>query len=228
MDDEQLGSAIGVALSLGSEAPWIFQQPHGNEILELGGGAAFNAAANSVSVAGYDGAMGSAAQSGSPTLRATLVIKAADCVSILAVLPQHHGYAALHAGWRGTVAGILPRLLANWRARYGRLDKVRLAFGPHIRSCCFEVKEDCLAQFAERDLDGAILPREGRTYVSMEKVLRTQALAHGVTQAQIDAFPLCTQCYRDASGAFSFASYRRAQREGRPAGRNIAFIGPIR
>lgn len=231
LDDADLRLALAETAGSDAESTWIFDQPHGREILDLGSGVAHEpapAAALPVTVSGYDGATASAGGGAPAGTGTTLVVKAADCVSVLAVLPQHGLYAALHAGWRGTAAGILPRLLSLWQAQVGSLDDARLAFGPHIRACCFEVKADCIACFPEEDLRDAVAIRNGRTYIDLERVLRTQAAVFGLGDAQIEALPQCTYCSRDASGAFPFASYRRSQREGQFARRNIAFIGPAR
>ena len=235
LDDRALAGAAGLVLGLDADVPWIFDQPHGCEVLQIGRPAVAETCERRrhrparLPVASYDGAMarrqpGRVGPPGGPTV----LIKAADCVSVLAVHPDLDAYAALHAGWRGTAAGILPRLLSAWSTAGGGLSRVRLAFGPHIRACCFEVRADCLAQFRGEDLEGAVVERERATYLDLERVLRSQAAVFGVGGAQIEALPHCTQCYRDAGGAYAFASYRRAQREGRQAGRNIAFIGPAR
>jgi copper oxidase (laccase) domain-containing protein len=223
-----LGAEVGTRLRLGA-LPWLFDQPHGCEILDLGapasGGASDSCAPARIPVPGYDGSMARLGFVQGAPKGPTLVIKAADCVSVLAVHPESGGYAALHAGWRGVAAGILPRLLSRWRRQGAHLSGVTLAFGPHIRSCCFEVRDDCLARFTAADLAGAVEMRSGGATLDLERVLRTQAAAFGIAAHQIEALPFCTRCHQ-ADGAHPFASYRRAQQEGRPAGRNLAYIGP--
>ena len=48
-----------------------------------------------------------------------LTVKTADCVPVLVHDPREGVVAAIHAGWRGAVAGILPRTLAVMRERFG-------------------------------------------------------------------------------------------------------------
>jgi polyphenol oxidase len=225
LDDVDLARGTAALLGMGARLPWVFNQPHGADILALAEGAA----PDRVPVIGYDGARARLGAADDPA-NSTICIKAADCVTVLAVYRGQRAYAALHAGWRGVAAGILPRLLDAWLGAPGTrataaASDVRLAFGPHIRACCFEVRADCIAQFRAEDLDGAIVTRDGRTTLNLERVLRTQAAAYGVGEAQIEALPQCSRCTREGD-AYPFASYRRAQQEGTLAGRNVAFIGP--
>jgi copper oxidase (laccase) domain-containing protein len=153
-----------------------------------------------------------------------LVVRSADCVPILAADPETGRVAALHAGWRGVAARILPRLLERWRNLGVALPKVRLALGPHIRACCFQVQEDCIRQFGPEDLAGARIDSNGRTTLDLERALINQAARFGVIERNISSLALCTDCHRDAEGRATHASYRRANREGRLADRNLSFI----
>ena len=64
---------------------------------------------------------------------------AADCIPILFVDPEARICGAAHAGWRGTVAGIAPRVIDRMTALGARAERVRVALGPSIGPCCFEV-----------------------------------------------------------------------------------------
>src|SRR6185295_8741925 len=67
-----------------------------------------------------------------------LTIRTADCVPILLVAPRAHAVAAVHAGWRGTLAGVIEAALAALASRYGaRADEVAAAIGPAIGGCCY-------------------------------------------------------------------------------------------
>jgi len=69
-----------------------------------------------------------------------LSVHTADCVPVLFADPRTGACAALHAGWRGTVAGMGPAgvraLVDNFGCQPGDL---RVALGPCIAPCCFEV-----------------------------------------------------------------------------------------
>jgi YfiH family protein len=153
-----------------------------------------------------------------------VAVQAADCVPVLVVHVASGEVAALHAGWRGAAAGILPRLLERWR-RLGNLASVRLALGPSIRSCCYEVREDCLSQFAAVDLNRAVSWRGEHSYLDLTGVLRNQAVQQGLDDRQVETLNVCTFCARDR-GVPVLASYRREGRPGEPyLARNAAYIG---
>ncbi|MBI4081597.1 MAG: polyphenol oxidase family protein [Candidatus Lambdaproteobacteria bacterium] len=214
-------------LAPGRAMPWPLElgQPHGREILDLDGWRppeGLAAGDPPPRVRGVDGARATGAAA------CTLAIKAADCVPVLAVDPERSTYAALHAGWRGVARGILPNLLGQWRDAGSSLARVRLAFGPCIQPCCFEVKSDCLAEFDAGHLRGAIEERGGATYLHLTEVLTRQAAQLGIGWERIELLLYCTSCHRDPSGAHPFASYRRARRAGKDlSGRNAAFIGVL-
>ena len=158
-------------------------------------------------------------------LGALLTIRSADCAPVLAIHSGLGAYAALHAGWRGAAAGILPNLLEGWQARGGQPRDVVLAFGPSIGPCCFEVGQECVAAFDPAHLEGALVRQGENPHIDLHRVLRQQALLAGVPEAQIQSIGHCTFCYR-GNGEFPLASYRRAQRVGEPTeGRNVSFIG---
>lgn len=212
-------------------APLLLRQTHSPDVLDADAepearpAVARDAGAGGVR-AGLRSPAGDGAQARAGTAR-LLAVKTADCVPLLAVDPETGRYAALHAGWRGTAAGILERLLAAWRAGGSSLAAVRLELGPHIQGCCYEVGPDCLAHFAPEALGGDALRHSGgRTTLHLAAVLRGQARRGGVPAAQVHVWPHCTYCHRDAAGAAPYASYRRATHAGTGfTGTNAGLIG---
>jgi polyphenol oxidase len=66
----------------------------------------------------------------------------ADCVPVLVVDVRKKVVAAFHAGWRGTVAGIVEKGVAKMGAEYGsRVEDLVAAVGPSIGACCYAVWE---------------------------------------------------------------------------------------
>lgn len=136
-----------------------------------------------------------------------LSVVTADCVPVL--LAGRRGLAAVHAGWRGLVAGVIPATLE-------RLGGAQTAWvGPAIGPCCYEVGEEVSEQVAATSSPGAVLPGPaGRPHLDLIAAARHQLAASGV--GEVHHVASCTRCEADR-----LYSYRR---EGRAAGRNMAFI----
>ena len=137
-----------------------------------------------------------------------VAVKTADCVPILLVDERHRAVAAVHAGWRGTVARIAARAIAAMTERFHtQPDDLHAAIGPGIGQCCFEVGPEVAMEFGE----------QGRVYIDLSEINRQQLLKAGVTAGRIYASNLCTKC-----GVEEFHSYRRDRDA---AGRLFSFAG---
>jgi YfiH family protein len=139
-----------------------------------------------------------------------LAIRTADCVPVLLVDPPTHSVAAVHAGWRGTVAGILARTLTAMTERYGtRPGDVRVAIGPAIGQCCFEVGPEVAAEFRPWFPERTDLGE--KTRINLRETNVRQLRASGVPGDQVVMLDECTRC-----DAGRFHSWRRdAERSGR-------------
>ncbi len=149
-----------------------------------------------------------------------LGIATADCVPILMVDPQKEIVAALHAGWRGTLKGIVRRalelLIAYWDVD---LQTLQVALGPSIGSCCYEVGPEVGEAIIERwriQNPAAWRPVGGKGFLDLREVNLTQLTEAGVCQSHVAFVGPCTFCDP------SFASYRR---DGAGAGRQLSVIG---
>jgi polyphenol oxidase len=77
-----------------------------------------------------------------------LAVKTADCVPVLIVDVKRRVVGAFHAGWRGTAARIVEKGIGEIRRHFGSgPGDLRAAIGPCIRSCCYTVGEEVLAEF---------------------------------------------------------------------------------
>ena len=90
---------------------------------------------------------------------------AADCIPLLFADPVARVIGAAHAGWRGTVGGVAKNVVARMVELGARPDDIRVALGPIIGACCFEVGPEVVAQFREAfgDVPGMVVagPEEG-------------------------------------------------------------------
>jgi len=76
----------------------------------------------------------------------SLGVFVADCIPALIADPRTGAFASVHAGWRGTVAGVLPAAVRALATEFGaRPGDLRIALGPAIGPCCFEVGEEVVA-----------------------------------------------------------------------------------
>lgn len=153
-----------------------------------------------------------------------LGIRTADCAPILLADRRRGAVAALHAGWRGTAAGIVARALEHLAAEYGSepadLDAV---IGPAVGGCCYEVGEDVRAALEAGPLArlAEILPGpEGRFRIDLARLNAAALAAAGVRPARIQILAACTRCANDR-----LHSYRA---EGAGVGRNWSFIATPR
>lgn len=148
-------------------------------------------------------------------------VRSADCGTVLLGDRISGAVCAVHAGWRGTVRGVVPSAVAALRQIAGGEPRLVAAIGPHIEACCFEVGEDVAAELAAASEAGREVVRpgpRGKPHVDLRAVLRAQLRSAGVEEAAIDDVPGCTVCDADR-----FFSYRR---QGARSGRLLAAIVP--
>ncbi len=147
---------------------------------------------------------------------------AADCVPLLFADPVARVCGSAHAGWRGTVAGVAPRVVARMGELGARPADVRVALGPSIGPCCFEVGPEVVEAFraAFGDVPGMVVRGPHKDHVDLRVALTAGLTAVGVAPAHIDAAPPCTRCEAER-----FYSYRR---DGQAGGILMGFIGLAR
>jgi YfiH family protein len=153
-----------------------------------------------------------------------LAVFVADCIPALIADPRTGAFAAVHAGWRGTVAGVLPAAVRALAAEFGaRPEDLRVALGPAIGPCCFEVGPE-VVEAVEAAVPGAreeviLEPPSGgggKAHVDLKRASRLLLEAVGVPPSSIDAGPECTAC--DRARFFSF------RRDGSQTGQHLGFI----
>jgi YfiH family protein len=140
-------------------------------------------------------------------------IRTADCVPILLADARLRTIAAIHAGWRGTAAEIVPRTVRQMSDTYGsRPEDLAAAVGPCIGGCCYEVGPEVARQFGKwhPGLEHAETP----VRIDLAAINARQLRELGV--ADIYLAGECTFCLLDR-----YHSYRRDQDK---AGRMLSFL----
>jgi YfiH family protein len=170
-----------------------------------------------------------------------LGVQTADCVPILLVDPKKRSVAAIHAGWRGTLARIAAKTIGQMQMRFGsKPSDLLAAIGPSIGGCCYEVGTEVATQFSSQFAGAADWFDQLRTgdepnplqwmnmmppghqpppknvLLDLPKANRAQLLTAGLCDANIFVSELCTACRRDL-----LFSYRK---EGAGTGRMLSAI----
>lgn len=157
--------------------------------------------------------------------RVLLAIQTADCLPVLIGDARTGAVAAVHAGWRGTVAGIVARTVEKMQQLLRvRPDDLVVGFGPAIGPCCFQVGPEVLARFSEHwNHFESLISRQqsdGRANLNLQLANRLQLREVGVKDSSIYDCHLCTICQND-----KFFSYRSEKGAEKPVGRLMGLIG---
>jgi len=142
-----------------------------------------------------------------------IAVKSADCLPILLADPENRAVAAIHAGWRGCVAGVAVRAVEKMQSLVGsHPERLLVAFGPSIRSCCFEVGPEVAQLFSAWFPERSDMDR--RTFVDLPETCRRQLATAGISAARMGGSAPCTVCGGESTGPREFHSWRRDHRTG--------------
>ena len=130
-----------------------------------------------------------------------LCISTADCIPVLCYDARHQAIAAIHAGWRGTVARIVSKA----------------CIGPGISQEAFEVGDEVYEAFRQAGFDmERIAVRKGKWHIDLWEANRMQLLDFGIEPSHIELSGICT--YKNNEDFFS------ARRQGTASGRVLSGI----
>ena len=182
------------------------QQMHGDRIIEVSDKKLKEAEAADGMVTGVGGVF--------------LSVLTADCVPVLFSVPSRNLAAVVHAGWKGTLAGLSLKMIRYLKHRYGvEPTSMEVALGPSIGRCCYEIRTDVSTPLVERWgtlARQSLEVRDGREFLDLRSLNRSLVQEGGIPEEQIFVVGSCTSCTQD------FFSYRR---DGNQTGRQISFIG---
>ena len=150
-----------------------------------------------------------------------LGVLTADCVPILFSVRRRKLVAAVHAGWRGTLAGIASKMVRYLKDRHDvNPALVEAALGPAIDPCCYEIGSDVAVPLVQRWgslAENSLQSRDGRRFLDLRELNRRLLEDAGVPAEQIFKVGPCTAC-----AAEDFFSYRRQKGK---TGHQMGFIG---
>lgn len=150
-----------------------------------------------------------------------ILIRVADCVPILVADPRTGAVAAVHAGWRGVVSGIVSVAIEAMHSLGCAPRDLIAAIGPCISAKHFEIGPEVADALAAAALADCVVPpgtHGPKHHADLVRGVRAQLERCGLAAANIDAEPPCT--YADRA---RFHSYRR---DGVASGRLAAIIAP--
>ncbi len=191
-----------------TEPPLRVHQVHGNVVTEVRTGKSFDTGCQADALVSRDG-------------HRAISVRTADCVPILLSSPGGSVVAAVHAGWRGIVAGVIPAAVKRLTAAAGKpATTLRAAIGPCIGMEAFEVGAEVLAEFegvfgrqkgAGVESRGEALPFssrlngvDGKGNIDLRAAARFQLLNCGLDERFVDSTDRCTFNHQD-----EFFSHRR-------------------
>ena len=128
----------------------------------------------------------------------------ADCYPVVLFVPAAPMVAVVHAGWRGTVGGIVPRAVARLVRESGAGPSSILAgIGPGICGGCYQVGAEVAAAAQDAGLTDHVRPdpEAQRWRFDIASALRQQLREAGIPAGSIETIEACT--FEDA-GLFSF------------------------
>jgi YfiH family protein len=201
------------AAGLSPEGWALVSQVHGAEVVMAQKGSSFCTHRNSHPTA-------------DAVITAAAVVPAvltADCLPVVLASPASGIAGVAHAGWMGTVSGVVGRTVEEITTRGGGpVTEIVAGLGPSIGKCCYQVGEDLYQAFRERwgrGFAGRVFTRADPWMLDLQEANRLQLLEAGVPQENIAAVPLCTACRPDL-----FFSHRR---DGVRSGRMLNFVSNI-
>lgn len=136
-----------------------------------------------------------------------LTVQTADCVPVVYADKKVGLIGISHQGWRGTIKKLQVRMIDKMIEQGADLDNIRIALGPGINDCCYEVQDDLYYSFLE-EFDNysekVFFVRMGKRYLNLTLLNYLILIDRGIKRENIDFSPFCTKCNKD-----KFFSFRR-------------------
>lgn len=144
----------------------------------------------------------------------------ADCVPLIFYSPDADVIGIAHAGWRGTVSGIGPRMVRRMVQMGADVKEIRAAIAPSIGGCCYEVDERvaiALQEVLPSVSNEILMPTyPGKWKLDLRLANRELLLLEGILPEHVEVTQWCTSCHPEY-----FFSYRRDKGK---TGRMVAWI----
>jgi YfiH family protein len=228
-DPEGAWDALGVSLNVSPGHVLWLHQVHGTGVMVVRAGEA----------AQQPGVTEGDALISNDPARA-IAVKAADCAPILLADRRTGAVGAVHAGWRGTAAGVVGKTVNAMQEAFGtRPADLVAAIGPAIGTCCYEVGTELVDAFAAAGHARHLVerwflsppPRRGERGVSTLRLdlagaNRDQLILAGVAEADVYLSGLCTANHLDVLTSFRAERERAGRLAGAIRARTVRHFAP--
>ena len=124
-------------------------------------------------------------------------VSTADCIPLLYFDAQHRVVAAVHAGWRGTVNGIVRKTLQMMQEVYGtKSEELQVVVGPGISASAFEVGEEVVEAFRASGFDMErihhVNPQTQKSHLDLWEANVGLLVKEGVCRENVHVSGICT------------------------------------
>lgn len=150
----------------------------------------------------------------------------ADCVPILLYAPDIRGVAAVHAGWKGSLGGIVDKALDVMVDRGADLSKLVVVYGPSISMLNYEVDWELGERFRQAGFRDYVYYLHGsgeKPHIDLQGVNMERLMGRGVKKENIYLNDFCTLGSRDPNDS-SQSRYHSYRRDGDRSGRQLTAI----
>lgn len=134
-----------------------------------------------------------------------LITRTADCVPIQFCDKKNGIIGISHQGWRGSLKKMVHKMIQQMMLHGAQLQNIKVALGPSIGSCCYEISNDTYYEFLY-EFNGysqrIFTMRQGKWHINLILLNYLLLTEMGIPKKHIDFFPFCTRC--DSSRFFSF------------------------
>lgn len=140
-------------------------------------------------------------------------VKTADCVPILIYSPDKQCVGAIHAGWKGTLGGIVDNVMDILEENGADPGQLKVAFGPSISKDVYEVDEELAQRFREAGFGEYVYQpyrHEEKPHIDLQGVNMQRFLNRGVKPSKVKLHDGCSFSSKCEDGSPRYASNRRS------------------
>ena len=131
-----------------------------------------------------------------------LVIRTADCISLVIYDKEKKVLATVHSGWRGTLNGIVNNTIDTMINKFNcNPSNIEAYLYPSIRNCHFEVDNDVYQLFKLKYND-YITKKDTKYLIDLQGIVKSQLTLLGINK--IDDSNICTYCNNDKYYSYRF------------------------